>query len=80
MLEKLGTIGVEKEQILHTAGSMVHDHGPANRHGLASCWIYRRHTDQGFDATMHPGDMPKVDFRYDRLADLVKAHMIDLRG
>ena len=66
--------------MLHTAGSMVHDYGPANRPGLASCWIYRRHADQGFDAAMHPGDTQKVDFRYDRLADLVKAHMSDLRG
>ncbi|MDX8480700.1 haloacid dehalogenase type II [Mesorhizobium sp. VK24D] len=80
MLEKLGTIGVEKRQILHTAESMFHDHVPANRFGLASCWIYRRHADQGFGATMHPGDMPKVDFRFDSMADLVKAHTEELRG
>ncbi|TIO09107.1 MAG: haloacid dehalogenase, partial [Mesorhizobium sp.] len=52
MLEKLATIGVEKSQVLHTAESMFHDHAPANRVGLASCWIYRRHADQGFGATM----------------------------
>ena len=32
--------------------------------GLKSCWIYRRHADQGFGATMHPGDMPHYDFRF----------------
>lgn len=78
MFEKLRTIGVEESQVLHTAESMFHDHAPANRVGLASCWIYRRHADQGFGATMHPGDMPHVDFRFDSLADLVKAHRQEL--
>ncbi|MET3590711.1 MULTISPECIES: haloacid dehalogenase type II [Mesorhizobium] len=80
MLEKLGTIGVAKGQILHTAESMFHDHVPASRLGLKSCWIYRRHADQGFGATMHPGDMPKVDFRFDSMADFAKAHAQELRG
>lgn len=78
MLEKLAMIGVEKSQVLHTAESMFHDHAPANRVGLASCWIYRRHADQGFGATMHPGDMPNVDFRFDSMADLVNAHRQEL--
>ncbi|OBQ85678.1 haloacid dehalogenase type II [Mesorhizobium sp. WSM3873] len=78
MLEKLATIGVEKSKVLHTAESMFHDHAPANRVGLASCWIYRRHADQGFGATMHPGGMPNVDFRFDSMADLVKAHRQEL--
>ncbi|MDX8502739.1 haloacid dehalogenase type II [Mesorhizobium sp. VK4C] len=80
MLEKLGTIGVAKGQILHTAESMFHDHVPASRLGLKSCWIYRRHADQGFGATMHPDDMPKVDFRFDSMADFAKAHAQELRG
>ncbi|RWA80245.1 haloacid dehalogenase type II [Mesorhizobium sp.] len=80
MLEKLGTIGVAKGQILHTAESMFHDHVPASRLGLKSCWIYRRHADQGFGATMHPVDMPKVDFRFDSMADFAKAHAQELRG
>ncbi|WP_217569945.1 haloacid dehalogenase type II [Mesorhizobium sp. GbtcB19] len=80
MLEKLETIGVAKGRILHTAESMFHDHVPASRIGLKSCWIYRRHADQGFGATMHPGDLPKVDFRFDSLAALAKAHAEELRG
>jgi 2-haloacid dehalogenase len=80
MLAKLKTLGIEKHEILHTAESMFHDHGPANRHGLASCWIYRRFDLQGFGATMHPGEMPKCDFRFNSMADLVKAHQDDLRG
>ena len=80
MLEKLGTLGVAKGQILHTAESLFHDHVPASRLGLNSCWIHRRHADQGFGATMNPGEMPKVDFRFDSLAALAKAHAEELRG
>jgi 2-haloacid dehalogenase len=74
MLEKLKTLGIRKGEILHTAESMFHDHGPANKHGLASCWIYRRYDQGGFGATMHPGDMPTYDFRFNSMADLARAH------
>jgi len=80
MLEKLKSLGVEKNEILHTAESMFHDHAPANRHGLASCWIYRRFEQDGFGATMNPGEMPKYDFRFNSMADLVKAHQEALRA
>lgn len=78
MLETLARNGIAKHEILHTAESMFHDHAPANRHGLANCWIYRRHDKQGFGATMNPGDMPTVDFRFDSMADLVEAHKQEL--
>ncbi|MGQ7244604.1 haloacid dehalogenase type II [Salinicola sp. V024] len=74
MLEKLGERGIDKSKILHTAESMFHDHQPANRNGLANCWIYRRHDKQGFGATMNPGDMPTVDFRFNSMAELAEAH------
>jgi 2-haloalkanoic acid dehalogenase type II len=74
MLDKLSGYGVRKETILHTAESLFHDHKPANEAGLASCWIYRRHAQQGFGATMDPGLQPRIDFRFDSMADLVAAH------
>jgi 2-haloacid dehalogenase len=74
MLEKLADIGIAKDDVLHTAESMFHDHGPANRHGLASCWIYRRFDQEGFGATMNPGDMPSYNFCFNSMAELVKAH------
>jgi len=80
MLDKLKTLGIAKHEILHTAESMFHDHGPANRHSLASCWIYRRHDQEGFGATMHPGDMPKYDFHFNSMAELAKAHREELRA
>lgn len=74
MLEKLKGLGAEKKDILHTAESMFHDHGPANRHDLVSCWIYRRHGQEGFGATMNPGEMPHYEFRFNSMADMVAAH------
>jgi len=80
MLSKLKTLGIAKNEILHTAESMFHDHGPANRFGLASCWIYRRHDQKGFGATLHPGEMPRYDFQFNSMADLVETHQMHLRG
>ncbi|WP_321795858.1 haloacid dehalogenase type II [Caballeronia sp. J97] len=78
MLEKLGERGIRKEKILHTAESLFHDHKPANGFGLASCWIYRRHSQPGFGATMDPGAQPKIDFRFNSMADLAQAHRDEL--
>ncbi len=80
MLEKLTTLGIEKHEILHTAESMFHDHVPANKHGLASCWIHRRHDQKGFGATMNPGKMPKCNFQFNSMADLVKAYQSEVTG
>ncbi len=80
MLEALSRQGIGKQTILHTAESMFHDHGPANRHGLSNCWIYRRHEKDGFGATMNPGDMPSYDFRFNSMSDLVDAHKAEISG
>lgn len=79
MIEKLQGIGVRKEMILHTAESLFHDHRPANDHGLKSCWIHRRHAKGGFGATMDPGQMPHVDFKFNSMSELVRAHQEQLR-
>ncbi|GEO14032.1 haloacid dehalogenase type II [Microvirga aerophila] len=78
MLDKLSGMGAGKSDILHTAESMFHDHKPANSIGLASCWIYRRHKDAGFGATMNPGEMPKFDFKFTSMGELAKAHQEQL--
>lgn len=79
MLAKLESLGIAKEDVLHTAESMFHDHAPANRHGLASCWIHRRHDQEGFGATMRPESVPKYDFRFSSLVDFATAHQEELR-
>jgi len=74
MLEKLKSLGLNKNDVLHTAESLFHDHVPAKRHGLTNCWIYRRHDQQGFGATRDPGTLPEIDFQFNSMADMVKAH------
>jgi 2-haloacid dehalogenase len=80
MLEKLKAYGIEKNEILHTAESLFHDHKPANDFGLASCWIHRRHAQEGFGAAMNPGSVPRHDFRFVSMADLANAHRDEVRG
>lgn len=80
MLKKLETLGVQKHEILHTAESMFHDHAPANKNGLASCWIYRRHDQEGCGATMHPDRMPRYNFCFNSMGGLAKAHQEALCG
>jgi putative hydrolase of the HAD superfamily len=80
MLTNLATLGVKPSEILHTAESMFHDHGPANKTGLASAWIYRRHADKGFGATKAPATVPKYNFQFTSMADMVKAHQEQLRA
>ena len=78
MLAQLDGLGLARQDVLHTAESMFHDHAPANRHGLANCCIHRRFADEGFGATMHPGDMPSYDFRFTSMAAMVEAHKAEL--
>jgi len=80
MLEHVGDLGLAKGDILHTAESLFHDHVPARRHGIANCWIYRRHAQQGFGATMNPGQTPEVDFKFNSMAEFAKAHQEALRN
>ena len=78
MLAMLERQGIGKGQILHTAESMFHDHEPAAAFGLAKAWIYRRHDQEGFGATMTPGQMPEVDFTFRSMAELVAAHQAEV--
>lgn len=74
LIEKLKLAGYDKHEILHTAESLFHDHLPANKAGLASAWIYRRHAQAGFGATHPPEEMPKYDFRFKSLGKMAEAH------
>ncbi|MGE3831865.1 MAG: haloacid dehalogenase type II [Parvibaculaceae bacterium] len=74
MIEHLADLGLGKHDILHTAESLFHDHQTANAFDLTSCWIFRRHDKEGFGATMNPGVMPKLDFKFTSMAELAAAH------
>ncbi len=80
MVEHVGDLGLAKGDILHTAESLFHDHVPARRHAIANCWIHRRHAQDGFGATMDPGQTPKIDFKFNSMAELAAAHRKALQG
>lgn len=80
MLAELSQRGFAKGDILHVAESLFHDHLPANGLGLKSCWIHRRHGDEGYGATQAPAAMPKVDFRFESMAALAAAHAAETGG
>ena len=44
-------LGLPRDQILHVAQSLFHDHVPAKRLGLSTVWINRRHDRPGSGAT-----------------------------
>ena len=62
MLEHLKSLGIEKSEILHTAESLFHDHIPANKNGLATCWIYRRVQRRRLRRDHRPGRNAKLQF------------------
>jgi 2-haloalkanoic acid dehalogenase type II len=47
-------LGVRPGGLLHVAQSLFHDHVPAQRAGLPTVWIHRRHDRGGWGATPEP--------------------------
>jgi 2-haloalkanoic acid dehalogenase type II len=80
MLARLAEQGIAREQILHTAESLYHDHIPAKRSGLATCWIHRRAGQSGHGATRPPEVDITPDFRFATLGDMAAAHRAELGG
>jgi 2-haloalkanoic acid dehalogenase type II len=76
MLARLRSQGIEQNQILHVAQSLVHDHRPANELGLASCWINRQHGRAG--AVGELADRPRYDFMFNSMGELAEAHRQEL--
>jgi 2-haloalkanoic acid dehalogenase type II len=80
LLARAGEAGIAKEELLHTAQSLFHDHVPANEMGIASAWIDRRHDKSGGGATVSPDPMPHFDFRFTSLGELAAAHRAEQAG
>jgi putative hydrolase of the HAD superfamily len=49
-------LGVRRDELLHVAQSLFHDHVPARRERLPSVWINRRHDRPGWGATPEPAE------------------------
>ena len=79
MLERLKLdLGLSKQDILHTAQSLYHDHVPAKKFGLANAWIDRQRLSESgsWGATAKVGERPEVDFLFfsmGEMADAVRA-------
>ncbi|MEO0619885.1 MAG: haloacid dehalogenase, partial [Pseudomonadota bacterium] len=78
MLRTLDAAGIAKGDILHTAESLFHDHTPANKVGLATSWIHRRHAKKGSGATRPVSNMPQIDFRFTSMQAMADAHAQEL--
>jgi 2-haloalkanoic acid dehalogenase type II len=74
MIKWLEEAGIQKGDLLHVAQSLFHDHVPANRIGIASAWIDRRHGKPGSGATVMPDPIPHYDFRFTSMGELAAAH------
>jgi len=68
-------LGIAKAGILHTAQSLLHDHRPANRFGLANAWIDRQRLSIGGEkgAVDAPAERPHVRFKFFSMAEMAEA-------
>lgn len=71
--ETLPSLGVAREELLHVAQSLFHDHVPAKREGLPSVWINRRHDRPGWGATPEPGGDWSYSLEYPSMAAFADA-------
>ena len=65
--------GIEKNEILHVAQSLFHDHVPAKKFGLATCWIDRRGAKGGSGATAAITENVTPDWTFPTLQRLADA-------
>ena len=71
--------GCEKDRLLHTAQSLMHDHQVANRHGISNAWIDRQHLSESGDwgATKALETWPSFDFQFFTLRELAEAMLAE---
>lgn len=70
--EVLGAMGIGREQCLHVAQSLFHDHVPAQALGIRTVWVDRRHGRTGDGATPPPPDEVTPDLVVPDLAALAQ--------
>jgi 2-haloalkanoic acid dehalogenase type II len=66
-------LGVAEGRLLHVAQSLFHDHVPAQRAGLPTVWINRRHSDPGWGATPPPPAATSPDWEFPSMAAFAAA-------
>jgi len=73
LLNHVAGMGCGREDLLHVAQSLYHDHVPANDAGITTCWIDRRAGKAGGGATKPPPVAPRHAFRFESLGALAEA-------
>jgi len=72
--EQLAAKGIARDDILHVAQSLHHDHVPAKRIGMPSVWINRRVVrGGGWGATVPPPEDVKPDMEFPSMAAFADA-------
>jgi 2-haloalkanoic acid dehalogenase type II len=66
-------LGIRPGGLLHVAQSLFHDHVPAQRAGLPTVWIHRRHDRDGWGATPQPPVPVTPDWEFGSMAAFAKA-------
>jgi 2-haloacid dehalogenase len=78
LLRVTAKLGLAKEDILHTAQSLFHDHVPAEALGIARCWINRRtDTGTGSGATKAVAKLPSLQFQFPSLGAMAEALRVE---
>lgn len=70
LFEEIAQLGVGRDQLVHVAESLFHDHEPAAALGLSSVWIHRRHELGGTGATATPSGEVSPAWRFTSMAEL----------
>ncbi|HEY2550063.1 MAG TPA: haloacid dehalogenase type II [Streptosporangiaceae bacterium] len=73
LLAEAGRLGIGQGRLLHVAQSLFHDHVPAQRAGLPTAWINRRHDRPGWGATPAPPADVTPDWEFDSMAAFAQA-------
>ncbi len=78
MLDILPSLGVRKEETLHIADSIFHDHEPAARLGIKSCWITVGSSNGASVPPCARSMSHRSSYKFTSMAQLVKAHHEEL--
>jgi 2-haloacid dehalogenase len=73
LLAAIGDLGIAKDELLHVAQSLYHDHEPAAAFGLPSVWIDRRRDQPGAGATPSPAAPVRPRWTFPSLAAFADA-------
>lgn len=77
LIERAAALGIGPGRLLHVAQSLFHDHLPAQRAGLPTVWINRRHDRCGWGATPNPCSEVNPDWEFPTMAAFTEACLQD---